>query len=179
MTKTPKLKLPLWSELVYFVFIAIVPTILAACEIFSSHSTVFKITFSSVGSILLVVVIIKKFVYNEKIKKHQQELINLEHDYSIEVGNKNNIEQLWAFNNIVIYCYNAIVTLLVCLLMYLFITALSEQLIQFRVASLLIFTSVIVALAFKLAVYIGFMKRAQKEADKGVENEARNKQVQQ
>ena len=50
MSKIPKLKIPLWVEIVYFALVAVVPATIAALEIFQSHSSAFKITFSSIIS---------------------------------------------------------------------------------------------------------------------------------
>lgn len=156
--KIPSLKLPLWSEIIYFLLIAVGPIVVTACELFSSHSTVFKITFASVGALLITSIIIKKFVFNTKIKKLQAECLNCEHDYSMEIGNPDNAVKKWCIYNIIIFLYHCLVIALSLILALLFISALSEGLIKFKGAATLILIFVLVALLFRLFVYFGFMK---------------------
>lgn len=174
-TKVPKLKLTWWQELIYYVFVAIVPLVLACIEIFSSHSSIFKITFTSIGAVLLVIIVIKKFVFNERIKNLQSKCTMLEHDYSIEVGNKDNIRAQWGQYNAIVYAYNAVVTVLTCVLLWLFFDALSSQLIKFNTAMILILSSVIIACAWKLILYIRFMRLD--DAEEGTD-ESGSEQVQ-
>lgn len=158
MKKIPKLDLKLWQELIYFLFIAIVPTIIAAVELFSVGDTPsavsFKISFASVGALLLVIIILRKFVFKNYIDKLQAKCVLLEHDYSIEVGNSDNVKVQWARHKIVIYVYNAIIVAIALALAVLFISAIAEQLLKFRGASIIIFSSVLVGILWKLVIYI-------------------------
>ena len=166
--KSKSLRLKLWQEIIYFIFIAIAPVVVVGCEVFSSHSTPFKITFSAIGSVLLVIVILRKFVFNNYIKRLQDECVQLEHDYSINVGDEDLCKRKWTICNLVIYIYHSLVVILSLILAYTFITALSEQLITFRGASMLILGSVLLALMFKLFCYLRIYlstKKANKEED--------------
>lgn len=78
-----KLRLTWWQELLYLLFVMVTPVVIASCEIFSSHSTPFKITFSSIGSILLVIILIRKFVFKSQIEKLQNKCLMNEHDTQV------------------------------------------------------------------------------------------------
>ena len=173
--KVPKLKIAWWQEILYYIFVGIIPIVLAGCEIFSSHSSIFKISFASVSAVLLAAIVIKKFVFDEKIKKLENDCTLLEHDYSIDVGNKEYIESSWATKKVIVYAYNAVITILVLVLMWLFVRALSDQLVQFNGAMVLILTSVIVGCVIKLVCYAQYIKLEDKEET--VTDETGNKQV--
>lgn len=171
MSKIPKLKIPLWVEIVYFALVAVVPATIAALEIFQSHSSAFKITFSSIGIVLLVIIVIRRFVLKDKIKQLQERCIMLEHDYSNEIGKKENEEIQWYKFNLIIYIYHAIVMILCLVLAVLFITALSEQLIAFKGAAILIFASVLIALIFRIVTYIALIKQSSTAKEKNDEQQ--------
>lgn len=154
MEKIKKLKLPLWAEIVYFALIAIGPAVITALELFQSHSSVFKITFTSLGALLLTIIVIRRFVLLNKISKIKEKILLLEHDYQSGSGDKESQKVLWGRYNLIIYIYNVIVFVLALVLAVLFITALSEQLIQFKGASILILCFVLVALVFKSILYV-------------------------
>lgn len=158
MSKIPKLSLKLWQDLVYFLFVGIIPVVITALELFqvedSKAGLAFKITFASVGALLLVIVILRTFVFKGYIAKLQEKCILLEHDYSIEVGKKENIEGQWSKYKAIIYGYHAIIILVALGLAVLFISAIADQLLKFRVASILIFSSVLVGIFWKLVLYI-------------------------
>lgn len=156
--KSRRLKLHFWQELIFFILVTVVPVIIAGCEVFSSHSSIFKITFSSIGSILLIIIITRKFILHNYIKKLQNECIALEHDYSINVGDENLCKHRWAICNIIIYAYNAIVTILSVILAVLVVNALYDQLLQFKGAALIILCSTIIGLLWKLICYLSMLR---------------------
>lgn len=151
--RVPKLKLPLWQDIVYLVFVALIPIVLTAIELFGSSSSLFKWSFASVGSIFITYAVIRRFILVNKIKELKSKCVMLEHDYSIEVGNKRYIEYQWKKYNFYLYLYNAINMLLVVILTYIFISALTTNLIAFRGASTLILASVLVGLIFKVITF--------------------------
>lgn len=171
--KVPKLKMPLWIELVYFALIAVVPCVIAGCEIFNSHSSAFKITFSSIGSLLLVIIILRRFVLKDRIENIKHEIANLEHDYSIKVGDAN-IEYIKWYNcNLIIYIYNVIVMVFALVLSVLFVVALADELIAFKGAAILIFSSVLAALAFKIVAFLVLRHLVGKEEEDSNEVEVK------
>lgn len=149
-----KIKMPLWQNIVYLIFIAVVPIIITCIELFNSHSTVFQITFSSVGAMLISIIVIKKFLLSSNIKKLEKEIFALEHDYSIAVGNDKLTIAKWKRCKLVLFIYNAIIILISIILLTLFVTALSNGLIAFKGAILTILLSVFIGLVFKVICYI-------------------------
>lgn len=162
--KVDKLKLSLWQELLYLLFVMVIPIVISACEIFSSHSTVFKITFSSVGCLLITVIVIRKFVLKSHISKLQEKCLMNEHDYEIDVGNKDKLQKTWAIYNMIILAYHAIVMLLSLILAWLFVEALADQLIQFKGAATIILASVLIGIAVRF-IFFAVMANSKEEDD--------------
>lgn len=152
--KAKKLKSPWWQDLIYMSLIMIAPIVITCIELFQSHSTFFKVSFASVGAILVTYIIIKKYILNSKISKLKNEISLLEHDYAINSGDSNLIVAKWKSCQLKLYIYNAITVILVAALMYLFITALAQGLIAFRGAAMLILLFVIVGMVFKICTYV-------------------------
>lgn len=153
--KAKKLKCKLWQELIYLALVMIAPIIITSIELFQSHSTVFKWSFASIGSIIICYIIIRKFVINEKIQKAKQEIIAIEHDYSLNIGDEKLAKQKWKHLNLIVYIYNAIMVLLWMALIYLFVQALIDGLIAFKGAALLILVFVFAGMVFKCIMYLG------------------------
>jgi hypothetical protein len=168
--KAKKLKQPLWQELVYLALVGVAPIVITCIELFQSHSTLFKWSFASIGAILIAYVVIRKFIINEKIKKAKAEILQIEHDYSLNIGDEALAKQKWKHLNLVIYIYNAIMVLLAMALIYLFITALADGLIAFRGAALFILLFVLAGMIFKAFTYLGAEFEEVEEDDSNAEN---------
>lgn len=153
--KVKKLKQPLWQDLVYMALIMVAPIVITCIELFQSHSSIFKISFASIGALFVTYIIIKKYVLNERINKIKQEISRLEHDYSIATGDDNLIKAKWKSCQLKVYLYNTVVILFAAILLYLFISALSEGLIAFRTASMLILLFVVLGMCFKACTFLG------------------------
>lgn len=153
--KAKKLKQPLWQELVYLALVGVAPIVITCIELFQSHSTFFKWSFASIGAILITYIIIRKFIINEKIKKAKAEILQIEHDYSLNIGDESLAKQKWKHLNLIVYIYNAIMVLLAMALVYLFVTALVDGLIAFKGAILLILLFVLAGMIFKIITYLG------------------------
>lgn len=168
-TRIPRLGLSLGQEIVYFVFVAVIPAIITCLELFSTSTEKsgvgFKITFSFVGSLLLVAIMLRKFVFKGYIQKLQAKCILLEHDYSLGNGNPDNARALWGKYNAIIHGYNAAVMLLSLGLFSLFVKAISDGLIKFQAAALLIFGSVLIGLFIKTAIFLGMVKLNESETE--------------
>lgn len=157
--KSKNLKMPLWQDLVYMAFVAIAPIVICCLELFESHSSVFKITFASLGALLVTFIVIKKYVLKSYFSRVQAEILQLEHDYSISVGNDTLIENKWKKLKLICYITNAITVVLAMLLTSLFVTALVDGLIAFKGAVLLILAFVLVGIVFKIICYLASMKK--------------------
>lgn len=153
--KVRKLKSPWWQDLIYMALIMVAPIVITCIELFQSHSSFFKISFSSVGAILITYILIKKYVLNARISKIEAEVSQLEHDYSISVGDEYLTIAKWKSCQLKIYLYNAITVVLSMALIYLFISALAEGLIAFRGAAMLILLFVVAGMVFKICTFVG------------------------
>lgn len=165
MKKIPKLKLHLWQEIIYFLLVVGAPAAITSVELFQTHSTMLKISFTSVGALLITLVVIKKFFINSKIEKVRKKIIALEHDYSIEVGNPDNCRQQWAIYNLFIFVYNAACVILALVLLVIFVNALIKGLMAFRGAAVIILLCVFIGIMFKIVCYLVYA-RERKEKNK-------------
>lgn len=153
--KAKKLKSKWWQELVYLALVAVAPIVITCIELFQSSSSMFKWSFASVGAILISYIVIRKYVIDEKIKQAKAEILQIEHDYSLNIGDEKLAKQKWKHLNLIVYAYNAIMVLLSMALVYLFVTALADGLIAFKGAALLILLFVLAGMVFKAITYIG------------------------
>lgn len=153
--KARKLKQPLWQELVYLALVMVAPIVITCVELFQSHSSAFKWSFASIGAILITYIVIRKFIINERIRKAKEEIIQIEHDYSLNIGDEKLARQKWKHLNLVLYIYNALMVILWMALIYLFIQALIDGFIAFKGASLFILLFVLIGMIFKAVTYVG------------------------
>lgn len=165
MKKVPKLRLKLWEEIIYTLLVVGAPTVITCIELFQTHSTVLKISMTSVGALLITLIVIKKFFINNKILKLKERITLLEHDYSIEVGNAENCKSQWATYNLLIFIYNAVCVIVALVLLILFINALVDGLIAFKGAALLILLFSLLGILFKISCYLAFAKSTKEMTD--------------
>lgn len=163
MKKIPKLKLSLWQEIIYILLVVGAPATITAIELFQVHSTVLKISFTSVGALLITLIVFKKFFVNNKIDKLRAKIVALEHDYSIEVGNAENCKQQWAMYNLFIFAYNALCVLVALILLVLFVNALIDGLMAFKGAVMLILLFAFIGMIFKVICYLSYAKEVRKK----------------
>ena len=168
--KVKKLKQPLWQDIIYMLLVMVAPIVMTCIELFQSHSTIFKISFASIGALFVTYIIIKKYVLNTRITKIKQEISQLEHDYSIATGDDNLITAKWKSCQLKVYLFNAITVLFAAVLLYLFITALAEGLIAFRASAIMILLFVIIGMLFKACTFVGGVY-VELDSDNGDDNE--------
>lgn len=168
--KAKKLKQPLWQELVYLALVGVAPIVITCIELFQSHSTMFKWSFASIGAILISYIVLRRFIINEKIKKAKVEILQIEHDYSLNIGDESLAKQKWKHLNLIVYIYNAIMVLLAMALIYLFVTALVDGLIAFKGAVLFILLFVLAGMIFKAFTYLGAEFEEVEEDDSNAKN---------
>ena len=106
--KSRVLKMPLWQDIVYMALVLVGPIVVTCLELFESHSTPFKWSFASIGSLLVTVIIIRKYLFANKLKRYEQECYDLEHDYSIANGNDDLIIARWKKCKMILYAINAL-----------------------------------------------------------------------
>lgn len=153
-----ELKQPLWQELIYLILLVGVPVLVTCFELFKSKVTMFTWSFASVGTILITLGIIKKFIIKGKLDAIKVEIASLKHDYSIEVGNPELAKSKWQRLNLFLYLYNAFLLFLSAVLLALFVTAIADGLMAFKGAAIAILCSTTIALAFKSATFINFRR---------------------
>ena len=168
--KAKKLKQSLWQELVYLALVGVAPIVITCIELFQSHSAMFKWSFASIGAILISYIVLRKFIINEKIKKAKAEILQIEHDYSLNIGDEALAKQKWKHLNLIVYIYNAIMVLLAMALVYLFVTALVDGLIAFKGAVLFILFFVLAGMIFKAFTYLGAEFEEVEEDDSNAKN---------
>ena len=151
--KARKLKMPLWQDLVYMALVIIAPIVITCIELFDSHSSAFKWSFASIGSILITFIVIKKYILNNQIDKLKKEVFSCEHDYAVGASDDKLTEAKWRKAKLILYAYNAIAVLLALALFYLFITAIVDGLIAFKGAATFILLFVIFGMIFKAICY--------------------------
>ena len=152
--KSRVLKMPLWQDIVYMALVLVGPIVVTCLELFESHSTPFKWSFASIGSLLVTAIIIRKYLFASKLKRYEQECYDLEHDYSIANGNDDLIIARWKKCKMILYAINALEVLLSLGLAVLFVKALVDGLVAFKGAITLIFLLVLVGMLFKMCCYI-------------------------
>ena len=96
--------------------------------------------------------------------------MQIEHDYSLNIGDEALAKQKWKHLNLIVYIYNAIMVLLVMALVYLFVTALVDGLIAFKGAILFILLFVLAGMIFKAFTYLGAEFEEVEEDDSNAEN---------
>ena len=165
--KSRVLKMPLWQDIVYMALVLVGPIVVTCLELFESHSTPFKWSFASIGSLLVTAIIIRKYLFASKLKRYEQECYDLEHDYSIANGNDDLIIARWKKCKMILYAINALEVLLSLGLAVLFVKALVDGLVAFKGAITLIFLLVLVGMLFKMCCYIDLGDAEGEDDEKG------------
>ncbi len=88
-----------------------------------------------------------------------------EHDYEIDVGNKDKLRKTWAIYNMIMLAYHAIVMVLSIILAWLFINALADQLIQFKGAATIILASCLIGLILRFVFFAAMTRSKEKDND--------------
>lgn len=165
--KSRVLKMPLWQDIIYMAFVFVGPIVVTCLELFESHSTPFKWSFASIGALLTTVIIARKYLLANRLKRYEQECYDLEHDYSIANGNDDLIIARWKKCKMILYAINALEILLSLGLAVLFVKALVDGLIAFKGAITLILLLVLVGMLFKMCCYIDLGNVEGEDNEKG------------
>lgn len=90
-----RLKYPIWFHVIFLILTVIVPIIIVMINGYKSPSTGFRITFGIITGLILVWIFIDKILVSNIEKKIRDRQLKLEHDYEIDVGNKDKIKWIW------------------------------------------------------------------------------------
>lgn len=173
-----KLKYPLWYNIVFAILTVGIPLGLFTYECLTAdHSeagVVFKVTFSALTLLIIAWLFLNHFIikkFKEKVKAKQ---LLLEHDYSAEVGNPENIKALWYTNERWLTLFEIIGVVLYGGLGAAILIAVQSAVI--KVKGILIIVAMCYVIAYTLKYMLLIMrKEADDETDIGPEKSKANK----
>lgn len=157
-----KLKYPLWLDIIFTILAVAAPIILIIVQGLTSRSHAFRFSFTVVCSLLLAWIFIKKFIIKPKEDKLIKEKVNLEHDYSIDVGDPKKCKYLWLSNELWLMLFNGIQTALVGLTIMLLAVGIQNMNIKVKGSSFLIIIFYLLAFGMK-AIYLVAKREALEE----------------
>lgn len=162
--KVKKLKYPLWLEISFTALTVAAPIILIVVQGLTSQSTTFRISFSVICTLLLSWICIKKFVLKPYEERLNTEKTNLEHDYSIEVGDPKKCKYLWLTNELWITLFNAIQIVLFGAMILLLAVGIQNSNIKVKGSSFAVIIFYLIAFGMKV-VYLLAKKEALEEKE--------------
>lgn len=165
-----KLKYPLWLDIVFTILTVVAPIILIVVQGLTSPSRAFRFSFTVICSLLLGWIFIKKFVIKPKEDKLIKEKVNLEHDYSIDVGDPKKCKFLWITNELWLTLFNVIQTTLFGLTILLLAVGIENANIKVKFSSFLIIIFYLLAFGMKI-IYLLAKKEALEEKEEEKEEE--------
>lgn len=170
-----KLVYPKWLSIVFYVLTIIGPLVTIMIQGFMSPSKPFRITFGLLAGILVAWTFVDKFILKKFKAKIDVEKVQLEHDYSIEVGNPKKCEYLWYTNELWIVLFNFTSVALLGTFILLLIYGAQTACIKLTGTSTIIVILFAAAYATKF-IYL-FTKKDKLEEHEEVENTETNNDV--
>lgn len=164
-----KLKYPLWLDIIFTILTVVAPIILIVIQGLTSPSHAFRFSFTVICSLLLTWIFINKFVIKPYSDKLVKEKVNLEHDYSIDVGDPKKCKYLWLTNELWLMLFNGIQTTLFGLTILLLAVGIQNANIKVQGSSFLVIIFYLVAFGIKV-IYLLAKKEALKEKEEVEEN---------
>jgi hypothetical protein len=146
------LRYPQWFRVVFFILTIVGPLTLAMLWGFQSKSGPFRWTFGTITVILLVWLFVKRFFVIRFEKKLLERQVHLEHDYSIDVGNKQKIKWLWYGNELLMTVFDFLTVILYGALIAVILTGVSTVSMSIRGTVLEIAAFYIVAYMMKFVM---------------------------
>lgn len=149
-----KLKLPLWSEIIYLILTVITPIVFILIEAYKVPSDGFKATFTVFCAAIMSYILIRKFVINKYIDKLSSQCATVELNYQTGVGDAEKNKTLWVKNKIIEYIFNMVQIVLIGALILLVIWGVQSLGLKLKGTMLFIFLLYIAAFSFKIVMYI-------------------------
>lgn len=159
-----KLKYPLWLDIIFTILTVAAPIILIVVQGLTSPSHAFRFSFTVICSLLLAWIFIKKFVIKPKEDKLNKEKLNLEHDYSIDVGDPKKCKYLWLQNELWLMLFNSIQATLFGLTIMLLAIGIQNANIKVKFSSFLVIIFYLLAFGMK-TIYLLAKKEALEEKE--------------
>ncbi len=155
-----KLKLPLWSDIVYLCLTVLAPIVFLLIEAYRVPSDGFKVTFTVCIIALLTYVFIRKFILTKYIEKLTNQCATIELNYQTGVGDPEKNKTLWVKNKIVEYAFSIAYIILLGTLLLLIIWGVQTLGMKLKGTMLFIFLLYIVAFSFRIMMYVSiFIKK--------------------
>lgn len=161
-----RLKLPLWSDIVYLCLTIVAPIIFVIIEAYKVPSPAFRVTFTVCCIALLSYILIKKFILTKYLDKINSQNATIELNYQTGVGDQEKNKTLWVKNKIIEYSFNILYIVLIGALMLLIVLGLQSLGMKLKGAMLFICLLYIVAFAFRIIMYVStFVKKKNTNED--------------
>ena len=155
-----KLKLPLWSDIVYLCLTVLAPIVFLLIEAYRVPSDGFRVTFTVCTTALLAYILIRKFILTKYIEKLSNQCATIELNYQTGVGDPEKNKTLWVKNKIVEYTFNISYIILLGSLLLLIIWGVQTLGMKLKGTMLFVFLLYIVAFSFRIIMYIStFIKK--------------------
>lgn len=155
-----KLKLPLWSDIIYLCLTVLAPIVFLLIEAYRVPSDGFRVTFTVCTTALLAYVFIRKFILTKYIEKLVNQCAIIELNYQTGVGDPEKNKTLWVKNKIVEYAFSIAYIILLGTLLLLIIWGVQTLGMKLKGTMLFIFLLYIVAFSFRIIMYVStFIKK--------------------
>lgn len=152
-----KLKLPLWSDIVYLLLTVVAPIIFIVIEAHKVPSVSFRITFTVCTATLMTYIMIRKFLINKYMQKLSDQCSMVELNYQTGVGDPDKNKIFWVKNKIIEYVCNIIQVVLFGSIILLIVWGLQSLGLKLKGTTLFITLLYIVAFTFKIIMYMSMI----------------------
>lgn len=161
--KIDKLQYPLWFNIVFYILTIALPLISIMIQGYKSESPMFRWTFAVITGLLILWMFVYKFIIVKHEKKLQDREVNLEHDYEIDVGNKEKIKQIWFTNQLWLTIFEAVKVALIGAVLILLGYGISTAALKIKGVSVLIILCYLAAYVMKFVVISVLKNKEEKE----------------
>lgn len=156
--KIDTLRYPLWFNIIFYSLTIIAPLILIVLEGLKTPNTLLGTTFKISFMVMVVLTItwffMKKLIINKietKLLAHQ---VALEHDYSIDIGDKAKVKQLWINNQRKLTIYEFLQVMIYGGLLFVIGLGISSQVLKIKNLIVIIMSLYLIAYTIKFVVLL-------------------------
>lgn len=154
-----KLKLPLWSDIVYLLLTVVAPIVFIVIEAMKVPSASFRISFTVCSASIIAYVMIRKFIIDKYINKLSSQCATVELNYQTDVGDPEKNKTFWVKSKVIEYVFSIIQIVLVGSLILLIVWGLQTLGLKLRGTTIFIFLLYLVAFAFRIVMYLGILQK--------------------
>lgn len=164
-----KLQYPLWYRIMFAILTLGIPLGLFVYEGLSAANTqkgtIFKWSFMAILVLIIAWWFVNKFIIEKYIKKITAAQAQLEHDYSVEIGNPEKIKFLWYNNEKILTIINLVTLTLYGALASIIAVGIQAGLIKIKTVLVLIIICYVVAYTLKFMLLITRKESTDEEAN--------------